>query len=297
MREYFFRFFKYVGKAVSGKGLANLPFATVLYQALYRCLKPRGIVEISAGGHTLFVNSRDTGSAPYLIMHGQWDPPQTEVFEKLLKPGMTFVDVGANIGYFTLLAARAVGSTGRVVAFEPDRGNFSLLQNNVERNGYQNVELVQEAVSDKAGTATFYLKKENLSAHSLVREENTTEVQVETVSLDEFFKNKPIPDVIKIDVEGAEPAVLIGMHDILAKSEKMAVITEFYPRAIASFGYAPEAYLRAFTDVGFLLYRLAEQAGVAPVAMSAKDIAEASAKTDEKFLLNILCLKNWDYRL
>ncbi len=293
MSTLLFKFFRKISKSISGKGLSRLPFAVFLYQSVYKKLKPKGVTTISAGDHTLFIDSHDTGSAPYLIMHGEWDPPQTEVIERLLQKGMTFIDIGANVGYFSLCAAKIVGEEGGVFSFEPDEHNYKLLARNVEKNGYNNITTVKKAVSDTNGRATFYLKEENLSAHSLVKEKNTTAVEVETTTLDDYLDGRDA-DVIKIDVEGAEPLVLKGMQKTLEQSEKIAVITEFYPNAIAELGYSPEEYLLNLVDMGFVLYRIGEEKGSTPTRITRDMIAGLSIVSEEKRLMNIVCLKNWD---
>src|SRR5438094_750470 len=85
--------------------------------------------------------------------------------ESLVHPGDVAVDVGANIGYHTLIFARAVGERGRVFAYEPDPDNFRLLRRNVELNGYRNVRPFQAAVSDRSGTLTLYLSRDNPADH------------------------------------------------------------------------------------------------------------------------------------
>ena len=302
IKQLFFNLFKKLSCLVSGKGLAKLPFATKIYQFIYKKLKPNGIIEIiTAENHKMFVDSRDTGMAPYFIMHGDFIPDESEVLKKILKPGMIFIDVGANIGYFSLIAAKLVGGQsngkGMVFAFEPDENNFSLLQKNINANGYKNIIAIKKAVSDKVSTAKFYLEKENLCAHSLTPKTNCDFTEVETISLDEYFKDKKIDpvrgpslktttlvkqkdfasngvDVVKIDVEGMEPAVLRGMENLIKANESMAIITEYYPKAISNAGYSPNDYLESLKKSGFRLVNFGNQNGK---------------------LVNILCLKNFEY--
>jgi FkbM family methyltransferase len=288
----FFSLFKRLSGYISGRGFARLPFATTFYQFLYKHLRPTGIVEVEVMGSRLFVNSHDTGSAPYLIMHGEWDPPQTDIIKALLKEKMVFVDIGANIGYFSLLAAGIVGETGKVIAFEPDVDNYALLMENIETNSSKNIIPVRKAVSDNAGKASFYLKSENLSAHSLVKEKDTTVVEVETVTLDDFLGDDLTAHVIKIDVEGAEPLVWKGMQKTISANKKCAIITEFYPNAIVALGYSPAEYLYNIVRAGFVLYRLGEKSGEAPSIIRESMIPEISKTGGEKHLMNILCLKN-----
>lgn len=290
IKKFLFKIFKYTSRFTSGYGIGKLSFAPKLYQLLYKNFKPKGIVKVKAGGHTMFVDSHDTALAPYLIMHGSFDPEETFVLEKFLKNGMTFVDVGANIGYFSLIAGRLVGNGGKVFAFEPDEDNFKLLERNIEENNYKNITAVKKAVSNSVGTARFYLDSENLCAHSLNKKENNNFVEVETTTLSDFLEDSKV-DVIKIDVEGAEQSVFNGMKDIIAKSDKLAIITEFYPKAIKNFGDSPLKYLQSFIDAGFKLYKVEDKEFV---NINESQIDSLSRGEGIEKLINIVCLKNYN---
>ena len=258
MQETLFNFFKKTAELVAGKGLGQLPYASRIYKFFYNGLKPTGIIEVTGDGHTFYINAADTGLTPPLLMHGEFAPTETALFKKLLQPGMVFVDIGANIGFFTLLAARAVGNTGKVYAFEPGEEHFILLEKNAQKNEYTNIITVKKAASDSIGTASFYLQNDNLCAHSLLPDESSTEVTVETTTLDEYFKTNNKVDVIKVDVEGAEPKVMAGMKQVIAANHKMALLTEFFPDALRESGIDPRSYLQDIIDLGFMLYRVDE---------------------------------------
>jgi FkbM family methyltransferase len=134
-----------------------------------------------------------------------------------LRPGDTVLDLGANVGFLTLVSAAIVGPAGRVVAFEPMPGNATALRRNVELNGLTNVEVVQAAVSRAAGSASFATNGSDQRG-SLVRatDDGGGTIVVDTVSVDdEVVRLGVSPALIKIDVEGAELDVLIGMRRVL----------------------------------------------------------------------------------
>jgi len=114
------------------------------------------------------------------------------------------VDIGANIGYYTLIFARLVGEQGRVFAFEPDPANFSLLAKNVAVNNYHNVELIQKAVSDQTGNARLYLSPKSTVDHRIYSSnDNRKFIDVEAVRLDDYFlDNNGKIDFIKMDIQG-----------------------------------------------------------------------------------------------
>jgi len=277
--------------------IRRIPFAYPAYTFLYRRWAPRGEVFVETHGHKLFLDPRDMGMArAFLLFRGQWEETETSLFCSLVKEGMTVVDVGANVGYYTLLAARLVGRSGRVVAFEPSPDNFALLKRNVEANGYDNVVLVPKAVSDDSGTARLRLDRSSSGGHSLSDFRGGADtVEVETISLDEYFAGHDDRiDLLKVDAEGAEMAIFRGMQDVLARSPRLILLTEFFPRAIRSFGHRPEDYVRQLAGCGFRIHPIDENRGkietLDPSQVS-ELIEPLVAKRARKDVLNLLCVK------
>lgn len=152
---------------------------------------------------------------------GAAERPVQRVLEGALDEGTVFYDVGANVGFFTVIAARLVGRSGRVYAFEPVPRNLELLRANVRANQFDTVDVVERAVADRDGFETLRTTK-NPGGASLARgagrpPDVQAHVEVETVRLDGLVERGEIapPDVVKIDVEGAELAVLRGMKSLL----------------------------------------------------------------------------------
>jgi FkbM family methyltransferase len=148
-----------------------------------------------------------------------------------LSPGDVLFDIGANVGFLTVLGARLVGEQGFVVAFEPVPENALQLKRNVQLNDFRHVIVVEAAISDQLGTASFVLPPGRRDGGRLAsqteRESPTTEVQVLTIDhwLREF--EGPKPTVLKIDAEGAEIDVLRGSQDIL-RTERPAILVEVH---------------------------------------------------------------------
>ena len=154
----------------------------------------------------------------------RYEPDTTQFFKKTITTGMTVVDVGANLGYFTRLAASLVGPTGSVYAFEPDEENFLLLKKNTEH--LTNVHIIQSAVSDVDGAVTFYLSHK-MGMHSLLKSKDIgRQVTVPSTTLDRLYEKTDI-HFVKIDVEGAEESVFHGMKKLL--SRKPIVVFEYNP--------------------------------------------------------------------
>jgi FkbM family methyltransferase len=196
----------------------------------------------------------------YLLEDGRWEPLETGIVESELKEGDVVLDIGANIGYYTLLASRRVGPSGRVFAFEPDPRNFALLRKNLRANGCTNVHVERKAVSDCSGTIRLYLDKLNKGDHTIYDVGGRHAIEVGAVRLDDYFSGSAGKiDLIKIDVQGAEGKVLRGMRGLLERNKQVRIITEFWPHRLAECGTPSEEFVGALTAHGFTLYNINEE--------------------------------------
>ncbi len=144
---------------------------------------------------------------------GSYEYAKINLFEKMVAPGSTVYDIGAHVGYYTLMASVLVGPTGKVYAFEPLPRNLHYLRKHLSLNKIQNVQVIAGAVSDTDGTLRFQEGGDS----STGRLSEAGDIVVATYRLDNFVKEKnlPLPDYLKIDVEGAELKVLQGSRNIL----------------------------------------------------------------------------------
>ena len=148
------------------------------------------------------------------ILNGTYEREQTRLFERHLRPGATVLDVGAHVGYYTLLSSVLVGGEGRVHAFEPNPANAEFLRRHVRINRLSNVHVEQAAVSDTAGTARFDFG----TGSGTGRLADAGALEVRTVRLDDHCAQHGLaPSALKIDVEGAELVVLEGARETLAR--------------------------------------------------------------------------------
>jgi len=212
-------------------------------------------------GHKMFLDPKDSVITPMLSTFGAFESLETEVVKKLIKKGDVVLDIGANVGYYTLIYAKLVGEGGKVFAFEPDPDNFALLEKNVEVNGYRNVVLIKKAVANKTGVVRLYLCEDNKGNHRICDAHDAREsIEVEAIRLDDYFEAYDGKiDFIKIDIEGAEQEALLGASSLLTRNEDVKVATEFCPLLLEAFGVKPEEYLRLLTQLGFELYDMNEQ--------------------------------------
>jgi FkbM family methyltransferase len=194
------------------------------------------------------------------IFYGCHEPYEARFVARFLRPGDSFFDIGAHVGYFTLIAAREVGSGGAVHAFEPHPANFAALKENTALNAFRHVTLNQAAVSDTSGTAQIGVVDPTLLGRSTgdftIGGEHGS-VQVECVSLDDYagrLDARPIR-LLKIDVEGLEPAVLEGARRILSATPPDAILFEYNQAMLEAKGFAPPAVFAHLERAGYLCGR------------------------------------------
>lgn len=149
---------------------------------------------------------------------GIWEPYETSLVMSLLRPGHVCVDVGANIGYFSVLAAALVEEAGAVFAFEPDPENFALLQANAVLNQQQQcITAVQAALSTQAGTAELFLSEDNLGDHQIYAAgDPRRSVPIELLNGSEYLGERlQRLDLLKVDTQGSEYQVMVGLMPLL----------------------------------------------------------------------------------
>ncbi len=238
-------------------GVARVPGARRAWAFLHGLVFRGGERRIVVNGMPMWVDTRDRVIATRLLGEGVWEPAETAAFLARVHEGMCVFDVGANIGYYTLLAARAVGPSGAVYAFEPEPRNFELLARNVAENGFTNVRLFNAAVSSRAGSARLHLDDANFGAHAFeaasVRTSSGRSVDVEAVTLDGFAREARgfAPGVLlKVDVQGAEALVVAGGRELLALPG-VAMFLELWPVALERAQADPAGLLAELERLGF----------------------------------------------
>lgn len=243
---------------------------------------------VTIDGLTLYPNPDDKVITPALVNYGVWEPLETAVLRRQLHEGDTFIDVGANVGYYTLIASRLVGPTGRVVAFEPDPTNCGLLRRSVEANGLKNVIVEQKALSNQPGTLKLYLEEDNKGGHKVFAFGGQRPfVEVEAVRLDDYLKNdRRRIGLIKIDTEGAEGAILQGMHETLRQHQDVKLLVEFFPMLLHTFGSDAAKMLGDLESMEFELRDVNER-NFQMTPVTAKDLL-ARHKPDQLSYTNLL---------
>ncbi len=177
-----------------------------------------------------------------------------------IAPGVTALDIGAHIGLYSTCLSRLVGKSGKVYAFEPNTQNFSLLKKNLKVNHCRNVIAVQKAVSNTNGTTALFLSSSSQADHRIYQTDQAGSKEiVETIRIDDFLKKQVKIRFIKIDVQGAEFAVLQSMTKLLKKNKDITLFLEYFPRCLSQYGIQPKTYIQLLTDLQFELFDISDK--------------------------------------
>lgn len=249
------------------------------------------------------------------LITGNYEKETVKLAQQLVRPGMTVLDIGAHVGYYTRLFSKLVGDAGRVIAFEPHPLTFNVLCNNVR--ALRNVIPVQVAVADQEGSATLFDFLTGASESSLRYDEHirgwcrshlsgrdrsprvlrdfpVATYAVRTTMVDSYLAEVDIErvDFIKMDIEGAEIGAIRGMKRTIQSSPRLSMIMEFNPRALQSFGVDPARALEELREIGFARMRIAEgNSGVTEVGNDAMITGLVKVLTERTAKVNLLCEK------
>jgi len=243
-------------------------------------------------GHKMFLAPKGRYPSPDMVMD-RYEMATTKLFRQIIKPGMVVVDIGANIGYFTLLAAELVGSSGRVLAFEPESENYSLLQTNIQLNTFSNIRPIEAAVSNESGSTQLFLSAMDNGSHSIygaAARGVSGSRSVATTTLDTYLEMEGWPnvDLVKIDVEGAETKVLDGMQSLCDRSHDLNLIIEYCPALIRAAGDNPSGLLEKLGSMNLNVQFVDEESGVLTPEDSDPTLITSKLLKQESYM-NLLC--------
>ncbi|RIK10586.1 MAG: hypothetical protein DCC49_02725 [Acidobacteria bacterium] len=251
---------------MSARGVRDVRPGRVLCESIDRSVARRmsygDFVLTDAHGIPFFVRKGTFETGAYL--HRPFEPATTRVFEQAVKPGAVVLDVGAQFGYFSLLAGKLAGPRGHVIAVEPVEDNLELLSWNVKFNSLEDrIAIDGRGLSDRRETLSMFIYQES-DSHALYRSPDAKvrdEVQVDLIPGDELTGGKPV-DVIKIDVEGHEQRVLSGLKETIAASRGLVLIAEYAPAYLERGGTDPAEYLDNIRSLGFKVQVIYEETGL-----------------------------------
>ena len=194
---------------------------------------------VNALGMMMVVDGRDISLAPHIIRGSIWEEHMTNLVTTVLHPGMTFIDVGANVGWFSLAASRLVGPEGKVIAVEANPDTYDLLRTNLEINGFSDRATAwRKAAWHEDAELEFHVMRKHKGGCSVRRDavaravdlhDDAETIRVEAMRLDDMVGDELPVHLVKIDAEGAEPSVLRGMRRIMAQNKELCITVEFAP--------------------------------------------------------------------
>jgi FkbM family methyltransferase len=247
--------------------------------------------EVLIHGHRIELHNPavDRVLSGHLASGAPYEPFQTQLALNDLREGDVVLDLGANIGYYSLLLARQVGPTGTVFALEPDPDNFALLTRNVERNGYRNVILLQKAATEFSGKTRLYLAGDNSGDHRVYKcDGGRPSLEVETARVDDLLSDPGLQlALVKMDIQGAEGLALAGMTGVLARSARVKLVCEFWPWGLRRAGTDPAAFLRSLRDLSFGMSVIDEARGQLLRADETSLLAQVPERED--VFVNLFC--------
>jgi len=220
-------------------------FYRKLHLEFLRIFKSKnGLVIKKILNYKMYLDINDSGLSRELLFKGIREELQTEIWGKMIKPGMNVLECGANLGYYALMEASIIGNKGRVYAVEPIPKNFKILEKNIKLNNYSHIiKAYNLAISDQEGTSKIAVTKKSNFATMLLEESVISKwmsrklkqqtkkiIKIKTVRMDNFLKDKHDVDLIRMDIEGYEIKVIKGLINTIKKSKKpIKLFIELHP--------------------------------------------------------------------
>ena len=199
-----------------------------------------------------------------MFQYGCYEPDVTIAMLRVLREGDTVIDVGANIGYFTLLAQKMVGASGRVFAFEPGSNNLPHLINNISLNGENTITVLTQPLSDRAEQVAFYLNADNSGGNALwnpalwpdnTKSRELQQQEIMSAQRLDFYQIKN-PRLIKIDTEGAETKILTGAEQTIREYKPPFILAEINVFGLQQLGSSSQQLRELMRDFGYETFLL-----------------------------------------
>lgn len=244
------RYRKYYGTSKALRALLHYAYVATKKR---RTTRPKDYV-VNVNGYKLAVIPGDLGISSELLMFQTHEPLTTKLLSKELKKGMTCLDVGGNIGYYTMLESRIVGDEGKVIVIEPSPQNFEHLKKNLELQKSSNVKAYNFAAGDRDGEVNFLVYSESNGSFTIPDGEETNIpgdiIKVPSRRLDSFLEEKSIDkvDFVRMDVEGYEGYIIKGLKKTIEKSKPIFQI-EVHSSLLGKKG--TQEFLKKFQAAGY----------------------------------------------
>ena len=189
----------------------------------------------------------------YFFYKNVSDKEKIKLLKREIRPGMIILDLGGNIGFYSILFSKLVGTQGKVHVFEPDTLNFKYLKKNTQK--FENIKLYNMAVGLNSGPIKLYKSKDlNVDHRTYDSDEERDYIEVPCVSIDEFFNDKTYFDFVKIDIQGYDCHAFEGMQRTIQNSKNIRIVSELWPYGLNKAGRSVDKYLDLLTKMGFVYH-------------------------------------------
>ena len=211
-------------------------------------------LSIKLNGIRLYANSIDRILALIFWKWSILEGFEAEYIIKKIEKNWAVIDIGANIGFYTVQFSKKVGKTGKVIAVEPAKNNIYLLKKTIRKNQLKNVFLISKAVSSNSEMGKLYVSDGHSGDHRIYNTtSNRKSISIKTITIDALTKNEERVDLIKMDIQGAEHFAIKGIQETLKRFPNIIIVTEFSPQMLIESGGNPENFLDFFIDNDFLI--------------------------------------------
>jgi len=217
-----------------------------------------GIIELPE--FRMYLDPNENVISKSIFLHKHWEILESKLFCHSISKGNIVIDIGAHIGWYSLLASNRVGKEGIVYSFEPEPRSFNILIKNIKLNKMTNIVPINKALSDSSGTQLLYrnLYKKDPSIYRMWFESDEESIPVKVITLDEWLKNKHV-DLIKIDVDGYECKIFHGMKKIISENPNLIIFSEYWPKGLRKSGNSPKEYLNIIKKHDFQIIKIGDK--------------------------------------
>ena len=252
------KIFKFIAHVFPTERIVDSHCLYLLWRLFFYGLRPEKPFLMRTKYYSLYAHPKRGNLSRTVARRAVWERLQTHLILERLKPGMTFIDIGANFGHYALLASNRVGKKGKVLAFEPEPQVFSQLKESVSLLKHDNILIFQAALGRTNDKINLYIDMKNAGGHSLVPANLITlkeTLPVECFRLDDLLKKLKIKsvDMIKLDAQGAEGQIFEGCFSMIKKNRPI-IFCEYEPKSLLNMGSDPRSFLEQFFSLGYKLF-------------------------------------------
>jgi len=250
-------------------------------------------------GINMYLEPSDYAVSGFLAVQKIWEPFETYLFKKFIKKNTVFIDIGAHIGYYSLLCA-SKAKQGQIISFEPVPANFKIFEKNISLNNFQNINPIKKAISNQNESSLLYLSAESNTGDNRFFSDDFTEektqrknIKILCIGLDHFLEQSQLePNIIKMDIQGGEMLALKGMKKTLKSVSSLVLFSEFWPRGISATGESPEEFLEILAENEFNIFEINEKKKKLEKKSNSKLIKDYTNKENPFAQTDLLLLKN-----